>query len=920
MEKNYIPQKIESNIYQNWETNNYFGADANKKSDLGNWSLMIPPPNVTGSLHMGHAFQDTIMDSLTRYHRMKGYNTLWQPGTDHAGIATQMIVERQLEAKGVHKNDLGRDKFIEEVWQWKEKSGGTISKQLRRMGASADWQRERFTMDKQLSEAVTSVFIKLYKENLLYKGKRLVNWDPKFRTAISDLEVINIEEKGKLYYVRYPLVSPLNNVEFMLIATTRPETIIADGALAVHPDDQKYQHLIGQKVWVPLTERQIPIIADDYVDKYFGSGCVKITPAHDFNDYQVGQRHEIEVINLFTKDAHMNDNVPEKYRGLERFVARDLIVEDLQAEKLLHDIKNHTLKRPYGDRSGVVIEPYLTDQWFLSTRTLANRSIDVVKNNHIEFIPKNWENTYFQWLENIQDWCVSRQLWWGHRIPAWYDDNNNIYVAENTELAYQQARGAGYQGTLRQDEDVLDTWFSSALWPFSTLGWPNKTQELEAYYPTSVLVSGFDIIFFWIARMVMFGLHFTDKVPFKQVYIHGLVRDSKGQKMSKSKGNALDPLDIIDGIDLQGLIQKRTTGLMQPQKAKQITQDTKNDYPNGIPAYGCDALRFTFMAMASTGRDIRFNLSRCEGYRNFCNKLWNAARFCLMQIQNDTTENNTISTDCSPPRQIFNQWIESRLHSSIQEIEKNIKAYRFDLVSNSLYELVWTDFCNWYIELTKPSLKQENNQETKQILLSILEQICRLAHPIIPYITEEIWQSLPFVQEQKTIMLSPFPILQKQKINPAIETKIEWLQNIVTHIRSLRSQSNIQPNQEVSLCLENLNSLDKQNLQQFTPSIMNLCKLTKIQGYTQEQGFSSTTGHIKIIIPYAGNINLDQEKKRLLRELKKVSLTLENLDRKLTNPNYLDKAPQKVVDETVIKNREATSTKEQLQQALKALD
>ncbi|MEM6999082.1 MAG: valine--tRNA ligase, partial [Pseudomonadota bacterium] len=701
-------------------------------------------PNVTGTLHMGHAFNNTLMDCLTRYHRMCGDNTLWQPGTDHAGIATQMVVERQLNAENITRHDLGREKFIEKVWQWKEKSGNTIYGQLERMGSSLDWTRERFTMDEGLSEAVKQVFVRLYDEGLIYRGKRLVNWDPKLHTAVSDLEVISEEENGHMWHMRYPYADGSGH---LTVATTRPETMLGDTAVAVHPEDERYQDVIGKSIKLPLTDREIPIIADDYVDPEFGSGCVKITPAHDFNDYEVGQRHDLEQINIFTIDAKLNENTPQKYQGLDRFAARKQIVADLDAQGLLSEIKDHKLMVPRGDRSGVVVEPYLTDQWYVKIQPLADPAIKAVKDGDIQFVPENWSKTYFEWMNNIQDWCISRQLWWGHRIPAWYDKDGNIFVAED-EASARTKYDISSSTELKQDEDVLDTWFSSALWPFSTLGWPEKTQELTTFYPTSVLITGFDIIFFWVARMIMMGMKFMDDVPFEKVYIHGLVRDSDGQKMSKSKGNVLDPIDIIDGIDLETLVTKRTSGLMQPEMAPKIEKATRKQYPDGIKAYGTDALRFSFAAQASTGRDIKFDLNRIEGYRNFCNKLWNATRFVLMN-----TESKQIASEVDKELlTLADRWILGKQQEVIDLTHKHLKNYRFDLAAQALYEFSWHEFCDWYVELCKSTLFKDDIEEqiksnSRRVLLEVLENLLKLLHPIIPFLTEEIWQ--PIARELK---------------------------------------------------------------------------------------------------------------------------------------------------------------------------
>jgi valyl-tRNA synthetase len=929
MDKVYQPQAMEKTIYQRWEKEGYFTAklpSSSSQESYGEaWSLMIPPPNVTGSLHMGHAFQDTIMDCLTRYHRMKGFNTLWQPGTDHAGIATQMLVERKLLSEGIKRTELGREKFIDKIWEWKEQSGGNISRQLRRMGASVDWQRERFTMDKEMSAAVTEVFVRLYREGLIYRGKRLVNWDPKLLSAISDLEVINKEEKGFLYTVRYPFVDgEVAGKKHLLIATTRPETILADGALAVNPTDERYAPFIGKMVWVPMTDRKIPVIRDEYVDPEFGTGCVKITPAHDFNDYQVGQRHQMEIINLFTPDAMMNDNAPKKYRGLDRFAAREVIVEDLRQAKLLEKIDDHLMKRPYGDRSGVVIEPYLTDQWFVKAETLAEKAIQVVKEEKIEFVPKNWENTYFQWLENIQDWCISRQLWWGHRIPVWYKEDGSYIVANDEQEAKKIAQEEGYQGTLQQDDDVLDTWFSSALWPFSTLGWPNNTEALKTFYPTSVLVTGFDIIFFWVARMIMFGVHFTGEVPFKQVYVHGLVRDGKGDKMSKSKGNVLDPTDIIDGVSLDTLLEKRTSGLMQHHLLEKIIKDTKTEFPQGIPTYGCDALRFTFIAMTSTGRDIRFELNRCEGYRNFCNKLWNSARFSIMKVQQvaDTPNATPITEEDQQMLSLCNNWIESRLHQTINEMEQYIAKYRFDLMASTLYDFVWHDFCDWYIEMIKPFINKYENAETLNTLLATLESICRLAHPVVPFITEEIWQQLPRSEQgnaQPTIMCQPYPVFQKNNINQKVEEQINWLKDFITTVRSLRAKNQIKPSAKITLLLENTETQDQQYHHQFSTLILLLCnaeQCTISQSQDEKLGMTGLCRHFKVTIPFDGTVDLSTEIARIKKELAQLEKQATQLSAKLNNPNYTDKAPAEVVEKTQQKYQLVNHRKKELEEQL----
>lgn len=911
MEKTYNPQAIEQTWYQHWEDKGYFKAQGqvdNETDNEGNpYCIVIPPPNVTGSLHMGHAFQDTIMDTLTRYHRMKGDNTLWQPGTDHAGIATQMVVERQLSAEGKTKHDLGRDAFIDRVWKWKSESGGTITKQLRRMGASPDWSRERFTMDDGLSEAVQKVFIKLHEENLIYRGKRLVNWDPVLHTAVSDLEVLSEEENGHLWHMRYPIVGEDG---FITVATTRPETMLGDSAVAIHPDDSRYAHLLGKRIELPLTGRTIPVIADDYVDPEFGSGCVKITPAHDFNDYEMGKRHDLEMINILTDDAKINDVAPEKYQGMDRFVARKAILKDLEALGLIEKIVDHKLMVPRGDRTGSVIEPYLTDQWYVRVEPLAKPAIEAVKNGSIKFVPENWSKTYFNWMDNIQDWCISRQIWWGHRIPAWYDNDGNIYVAENID-AVRAKYGLPADLELVQDEDVLDTWFSSALWPFSTLGWPDGDDEaLKTFYPTSVLVTGFDIIFFWVARMIMFGLKFMDEVPFKEVYIHGLVRDAEGNKMSKSKGNVLDPLDLIDGITLDALVEKRTKGLMQPDMAPKIIATTKKHFPDGISAFGTDALRFTFAALATTGRDIRFDLGRIEGYRNFCNKLWNATRYVLQ---------NTEDQDCSAGEtSLADQWILARLQQVVADTTQHIECYRFDLVSRDLYEFVWNDYCDWYIELSKPVLYSDNYstaQKTaaRHTLVHVLETILRLLHPIMPYITEELWQRVaPTAQvDEETIMLCKYPKSDVSLINEAVITDLEWVKQFIMGVRQIRSEMDVKPGNPLPVLCQNGSDSDQKRLEQNKALLMSLAKLESIswlnEGEQAAESATSLVGDMSLLIPLAGLIDKDAELARLNKNIQKLEQEAKRIESKLGNEGFVAKAPEAVVNKEKEKLSEAKS-------------
>ncbi len=895
MDKHFDPTTIEAKWYQAWENAGYFSP--NTDSAKAPYCIMIPPPNVTGSLHMGHAFQDTIMDTLIRFNRMQGKPTLWQPGTDHAGIATQMVVERQLANKGLSRHDLGRDKFIDEIWKWKTESGGTITKQLRRMGTSPDWSRERFTMDDGLSNAVKEVFVRLHEEGLIYRGKRLVNWDPVLHTAVSDLEVISEEEQGSMWHLRYPLS---NGSGHLVVATTRPETMLGDQAVAVHPEDERYKHLIGQTITLPLVGREIPIIADDYVDPAFGTGCVKITPAHDFNDYEMGKRHNLPMLNIFTQDAAINTDAPEKYQGLDRYEARKKIVADLEALGLMEKIEPHKLMVPRGDRTHAVIEPMLTDQWYVAVQELAKPAIDAVKNGDIEFVPKNWENTYFEWMNNIQDWCISRQIWWGHRIPAWYDDQGNVYVGrDETEVRAKHNLG---DRPLKQDDDVLDTWFSSALWTFSTLGWPEQTPELAKFHPTSVLVTGFDIIFFWVARMIMMSLKFTGQVPFKQVYVHGLVRDAEGQKMSKSKGNVLDPIDLIDGIDLESLVNKRTYGMMQPEKAAKIEKDTRKHFADGIPAFGTDALRFTFASLASTGRDIRFDLNRCEGYRNFCNKLWNATRYVLMNTQGfDTGVDESAPVEYS----LADRWIVSRLQTLQTEVVRHFEQYRFDLAANLLYEFTWNEYCDWYLELAKPILNKDSSDAakrgTRKTLVRVLEALLRLLHPVMPYITEEAWQAVaPLAGKQAdTIMLQPYPEADDSLIDSAAEAELDWVKQFIMGVRRIRSEMDIAPGKPLPVLLTKVSTQDQTWLDHNRVFLMTLAKLESIEALANEsdapESAMSLVGDMNILIPMAGLIDKDAELARLDKEITKLNTEFERLTAKLSNESFVARAPEAVV-------------------------
>jgi valyl-tRNA synthetase len=895
LDKAYDPHAIEVRLYHAWEQAGYFSPAGNGEP----YCIMIPPPNVTGSLHMGHAFQDTIMDTLIRYHRMQGRHTLWQAGTDHAGIATQMVVERQLEAERKTRHDLGREAFLKRVWEWKAHSGGTITKQLRRMGASLDWSRERFTMDEGLSKAVTEVFVRLHEEGLIYRGQRLVNWDPVLHTAVSDLEVVSEEEHGSLWHLRYPVLESGN---YLVVATTRPETMLGDTAVAVHPADERYRHLLGKRVELPLAGRDIPIIADDYVDKEFGSGCVKITPAHDFNDYEVGQRHRLPLINIFTPDAKI-DLPGSPYHGLDRFEARKRVVADLEARGLIEKIDPHKLMVPRGDRTNAVIEPYLTDQWYVKVAPLAEQAIKAVEDGRIKFVPENWSKTYYEWMRNIQDWCISRQIWWGHRIPAWYDKAGKVYVAR-TEAEARAKFKLAPTVTLKQDEDVLDTWFSSALWPFSTLGWPAQTPELKTFYPTSVLVTGFDIIFFWVARMIMMGLKFTGEVPFREVYIHGLVRDAHGQKMSKSKGNVLDPIDLIDGIDLEALVKKRTTGLMQPQMARKIEQATRKDYPAGIPAYGTDALRMTFASLATQGRDIKFDLGRIEGYRNFCNKLWNAARYVLM---------NTEGEDCGArggdiELNAADRWIVSRFNETAAEVETAFKAYRFDLASQAAYSFVWYEYCDWYLELSKVVLTSgtasaEAKRGTRRTLVRTLEAALRLLHPLMPFITDEIWARVAPLAgvSGTTVMLQPYPHPEPRLIDATATEEMRWAMAVISAVRSIRSARDISPAKLLPVLLTEGSARERGWMSRNEHYLKLLARMESITwfeaGASAPESAMELVGSLKVLVPLGAFINKQDELARLQKEIDKIGKEISKAQGKLANADFVARAPAAVVEQ-----------------------
>jgi len=904
MDKSYQPKDIEQRQYERWEKNDWFAPSGSGEP----YCIVIPPPNVTGTLHMGHAFQDTIMDTLIRYNRMRGKNTLWQPGMDHAGIATQMVVERKLNGEGISRKELGREKFVERVWQWKQESGGQIFNQLRRMGSSLDWSRDRFTMDDDLSAAVMEVFVTLYDEGLIYRGKRLVNWDPVLHTALSDLEVLQKEEPGHLWHFRYPLASGDGH---LVVATTRPETMLGDSAVAVHPEDERYQELVGQEIILPLVDRRIPIIADDYVDPEFGTGCVKITPAHDFNDYEIGKRHDLAEYNILDDNAAINDSAPEKYRGLDRFVARKEIVKDLDALGLLEKVEDYLQKLPRGDRSDAVVEPYLTDQWYVNIKPLAVPAIEAVESGRIKFVPENWSKTYFEWMNNIQDWCISRQLWWGHRIPAWYDDAGNIYVGRSEDEAREQ------------DEDVLDTWFSSALWPFSTQGWPQKTESLETFYPGNVLVTGFDIIFFWVARMIMMGLKFMGDVPFHEVYIHGLIRDPDGQKMSKSKGNVLDPLDLIDGVELDTLLAKRTTGLMQTHLTPKIEKATRSQFPDGIDEYGADALRFTFASLATTGRDIRFDLGRIEGYKNFCNKLWNASRYVLMNTEELDAGDAEFST--------ADRWIRSRLNQATASMHEHFGNYRLDLAAQTVYEFTWHEFCDWYLELSKPILQSEDataaqKRGTRQTLIEVLETLLRLLHPLMPFVTDEIWaQVAPRAGvDGDTVMLQRYPEANSEQQDDNAEAELEWVKKFILGIRQIRGEMDISPGKALPVLLVDSSDKDRLFAERNSLLLRRVGRVESVQALdaTEEPPASATAllGNMRLLVPLAGIIDKDAEKARINKQRERIATDLARSKGKLGNEKFVNNAPADVVTQENQRVAEFERQLSQLDEQLERLD
>ena len=919
MEKTYQPEALEQRWYQQWEDDGRFAPTGKGQP----YCILLPPPNVTGTLHMGHAFQHTLMDALIRYQRMRGADALWQVGVDHAGIATEMVVTRQIEAEGKRRDDYSRQEFVDRVWRWKAESGNTITGQMRRLGASADWSRERFTMDPDLSEAVIETFVRLYREGLIYRGPRLVNWDPVLQTAISDLEVVNSDEQGKLWSIRYPRVDGKGDV---VVATTRPETLLGDVCVAVHPEDERYRDLVGKHVVLPLTGREIPVIADDYVDPEFGTGCVKITPAHDFNDWEVGGRHGFEPINIFSPTATLNDNAPEAYRGLDRFEARRRIIADLEAQGLLAGEKPHPMVVPRGDRSGQIIEPYLTDQWFVQMDELGRIGREAVESGAVKFVPGNWINTYRHWMENLQDWCISRQLWWGHRIPAWYDDQGRIYVGLD-EAEVRSHYGLAADLSLRQDPDVLETWFSSALWAHSTLGWPDEKRMADSGYerflPSSVLITGFDIIFFWVARMIMMTGHFTGRVPFHEVYITGLIRDRDGHKMSKSRGNILDPLDLIDGIDLESLVSKRTRAMMQPALARKIEKATRDEFPDGIPAFGADALRFTFAALAGHGRDINFDLGRCEGYRNFLNKLWNAARFVLMNSGEEPLP--AAGSDDVPSR-----WIRSQLARVVGQLEQALADYRFDLACKTLYEFIWHELCDWYLELSKPALAEDADpalsQATRRTLAEVMETSLRLLHPITPFITEEIWQRvrIPAGVEGETIMTAPWP--QAGTIDEAAEADVDWLKGVISAVRSARTELQLAPGKPMPLIVQGAADDDRERLARFDTLIRRLARIDSIRLIDDAEAEQAArgaavamAGRLRLLIPLAGLVDLGAEIARLDKQLERERRGLDQVERKLANPGFVNNAPPAVVEKERARQAEHQQTVADLQDQIERL-
>jgi len=938
--KAFEPADIERRWYPEWEAQNYFaaGVDRSKAADE-NFCILLPPPNVTGTLHMGHGFNQTLMDALTRYYRMRGHNTLWQPGTDHAGIATQIVVERQLDAQGISRHDLGRETFLEKVWEWKEYSGNTITKQMRRMGTSPDWKRERFTMDAGLNKVVTETFVRLFKEGLIYRGKRLVNWDPKLHTAVSDLEVVQEEEDGFMWHIRYPLA---DGSDSLVVATTRPETMLGDTAVMVHPEDERYKHMIGKMVKLPLTDREIPIIADSYVDLEFGTGCVKVTPAHDFNDYAVGLRHGLPMISILTLDAKINDNAPAKYQGLDRFDARKAVVADLETIGILEKTDKHKLKVPRGDRTNVVIEPMLTDQWFVAMskpgddgKSITEKALDVVHSGEIKFYPENWVNTYNQWLNNIQDWCISRQLWWGHQIPAWYGDNGQIFVAHSEAEAQTEAAKQGYTGALSRDEDVLDTWFSSALWPFSTLDWTGDeaidaaNPILQQYLPSTVLVTGFDIIFFWVARMVMMTKQITGQIPFKHVYVHGLIRDGEGQKMSKSKGNVLDPIDLIDGIGLEALIEKRTTGLMNPKDAPKIEKRTRKEFPEGIASFGTDALRFTFASLASPGRDIKFDLNRCDGYRNFCNKLWNATRFVLMNVEGhdlalEHQQNGPACGGNAPLEFSFaDRWIVSQLQRVEKDVEQHFTDYRFDLVAQAIYKFIWDEFCDWYLEIAKVEIQTGNDAQqrgARRTLVRTLEAILRLAHPLIPFITEELWQTVAPIAGRKThdsIMLAAYPRAEEYKLDPVSEAKVERLKALAYACRNLRGEMNVSPALRMPLLVAGGGA----EISGFAAILQALGKLSEVQIVddlpSDAMAPVAVVGETRLMLKV--EIDVAAERLRIAKEIEKHEKLISIAQAKLSNEAFVARAPAAVIEQEKQRVADFTATLEQLKAQLAKL-